>query len=707
MIFRYLTIIFQIPNSSSYEPEAIGLLAGLTTLGNNAYKATAYTDSKVLIGKLRQYRIKTTLEYTADPLISRLHQIISRYHVELQWVKGHPERRAKHKRKDWSPMDIGIYIADQMTMGAVDDLAPLRFLCDTITPTVIQFCDLLPDLVHCTRYQYRREDGVPLAEYQIRLLHQQKTAADYLRKREQTSAALRKIPWTQLSIPLAVQALESNRAISKARTAKIVFDLYDDDLHKTEEYLQHCPLCKSEKDTTEHLYACCDQNAAALVAHALVDQQKFPVPQELYECNSIGFAQAESLRQTIINTINLDAQTRIGLFNLQQQTDIISTIPDLYMREDTEKLLGVISRYIVQLLQPTVSATLGLIRLRNAKKKDLEKLQLLRDGPKTDTGKKERKYESRNPYQLLFPEESRIEPIPVSCYEVCYGCPSATVQIVARTTEEAMCTVSRHTHIPLNRIKLYRRSEEHPDTYVQIEELSLQSASVVASKDDIFSPLLFFPGGYGLHNFNRYRMIQRPFLRDTNTLYFTKFVVRLERLIETRHLVRFFSFLRRCSQHAEEVDNRYILRDVQTIQASVLHRESLSCELLHQFLIWAPEASCLHRIVQYIVASGITSGFSTDQMYGVDRNFPNLPQIARFCDNDIVVYCKHAPPLLPRRTSRQSKNRPLLRETVRNTLDHCRTFHREGRHESRISTSPSIPSPPSLKAQKKYLIVFT
>ena len=73
-----------IPNSSSYESEAIGLLAGLTILGDKAYKVTAYTDSSVLLGKLRQYRIKTTIEYTADPLISRLHQIISRYHVELQ-----------------------------------------------------------------------------------------------------------------------------------------------------------------------------------------------------------------------------------------------------------------------------------------------------------------------------------------------------------------------------------------------------------------------------------------------------------------------------------------------------------------------------------------------------------------------------------------------------------------------------------------------
>ncbi len=91
-------------------------------------------------------------------------------------------------------MDIGICIADQMTTGAVDDLAPLRFHCEHIPPTVIQIRDLLPGIVNCTRYQYRRDDGVPFAEYQMRLLHQQKTAADYLRNCKHSSSACRKIP---------------------------------------------------------------------------------------------------------------------------------------------------------------------------------------------------------------------------------------------------------------------------------------------------------------------------------------------------------------------------------------------------------------------------------------------------------------------------------------------------------------------------------
>ncbi len=67
------------------------------------------------------------------------------------------------------------------------------------------------------------------------------------------------------------------------------------------------------------------------------------------------------------------------------------------------------------------------------------------------------------------------------------------------------------------------------------------------------------------------------------------------------------------------------------------------CELLHQFIIWYLEASCLHRLVQCVIAFGITSGFSSDQMYRIHRNFSNLPQILDFCDNDIVVTTNNLP----------------------------------------------------------------
>ncbi len=64
---------------------------------------------------------------------------------------GHPERKPKLKQINWSPQDIGIYIADQMTQGEVIDPALLRLNCEHIRPTVIQFCDLVPIFLRRTK----------------------------------------------------------------------------------------------------------------------------------------------------------------------------------------------------------------------------------------------------------------------------------------------------------------------------------------------------------------------------------------------------------------------------------------------------------------------------------------------------------------------------------------------------------------------------
>jgi hypothetical protein len=100
-----------------------------------------------------------------------------------------------------------------------------------------------------------------------------------------------------------------------------------------------------------------------------------------------------------------------------------------------------------------------------------------------------------------------------------------TTQVLAKTIDEAICSVSQLTQIPVNSIAIYRRSEEHLNTYERIQELSSHGSNIVASKKNIFFPLLFFPGGYGLQNFNRYRKIRHLFPQDTNAKYFTNFVV--------------------------------------------------------------------------------------------------------------------------------------------------------------------------------------
>ena len=115
-----------------------------------------------------------------------------------------------------------------------------------------------------------------------------------------------------------------------------------------------------------------------------------------------------------------------------------------------------------------------------------------------------------NPFVLLFPDEpAYAEPTPVSSYEICYGSPSVKIHLLARTTKEAFTALSRLLQIPRDNLNdsivFYRLSEDHPDSHVLTDGLSLQYMTVIAKKDSIFSPLLFFPGGHGLQIFNRYR----------------------------------------------------------------------------------------------------------------------------------------------------------------------------------------------------------
>ena len=105
-----------------------------------------------------------------------------------------------------------------------------------------------------------------------------------------------------------------------------------------------------------------------MVQVANIQQQRIPPPPELYECDEIGAAEITHLKDTIIRVINTDARTRVGMFNQLQQDEILSTLPMINKRDDTAILLGVISRFIVQLLQPSTSATLALIDLRNKEK---------------------------------------------------------------------------------------------------------------------------------------------------------------------------------------------------------------------------------------------------------------------------------------------------------------------------------------------------
>ena len=94
--------------------------------------------------------------------------------------------------------------------------------------------------------------------------------------------------------------------------------------------------------------------------------------------------------------------------------------------------------------------------------------------------------------------------------------------------------------------------------------------------------------------------MRQPAQHDEAEDKFKNFVVRLERLIHAGHLILFRDFILRCSLHAEEADNRIILRNIQAVQTSVLHKETLTGEQLHGTLIWLPVAESLRIVVKYI-----------------------------------------------------------------------------------------------------------
>ena len=109
---------------------------------------------------------------------------------------------------------------------------------------------------------------------------------------------------------------------------------------------------------------------------------------------------------------------------------------------------------------------------------------------------------------------------------------SATKVLLARTMEEALAALSLLLQSPredLNDSILFS-SEDHPDSHILTNELSLQHTTIIARKDSIFSPLLFFPEGFGLQNFNRYRTIRRSFHPDKDDVFYINFATRLSQL---------------------------------------------------------------------------------------------------------------------------------------------------------------------------------
>jgi len=56
-----------------------------------------------------------------------------------------------------------------------------------------------------------------------------------------------------------------------------------------------------------------------MVNIAYIAQQRIPVPEELVNQTEIGVNTATRLKDVIIQNINTDSRTRVGMFNLKQQ----------------------------------------------------------------------------------------------------------------------------------------------------------------------------------------------------------------------------------------------------------------------------------------------------------------------------------------------------------------------------------------------------
>ena len=379
-------------------------------------------------------------------------------------------------------------------------------------------------------------------------------------------------------------------------------------------------------------------------------------------------------------------------------------------RDDTAILLGVISRFIVQLLQPSTSATLALIDLRNKEKKALGGV----DQPRETAKKKVRRQESHNPYTLLFPEEPEyVEPDPLLDYEICYGSPSVITHIVARSHEEALLAISRLTQIPPSQIDIYHSSNDLLDSYELVSSMSTQRVNFIVNTTSIFSPLLSFSEALGgeLKVYNRFRVICKSSHRDKMDYQLANLVVRMECLILTERMNYFHDFLQRCHTHASDADDAIILRSIHAIQSSALGSRKISCENLHAFLAWSPLVSDLRQIIKYAISFNIPSGFTRDQMSGLGLDLlpdTHLPQIIDRHGREIAIYqrndpcrprmapirkCKQAEPLMPKSTE------------VRISMKDCLSFHDDESVTIKVSTFPTSAPPPRRSDHEDLLAV--
>ena len=141
--------------------------------------------------------------------------------------------------------------------------------------------------------------------------------------------------------------------------AETLYDLYDDDLNKTEDRLSFCSLCNEQKDITAHLFSCTNPVAVQVVQEAWKELQLLPPGQALSEMNPSA---AADLKVKLAEIFKEDSFARIGLFSRGHQDQLIQMLGEDRIGK---KVVREARAEIVNRVAIMAAATIDLIYLRN------------------------------------------------------------------------------------------------------------------------------------------------------------------------------------------------------------------------------------------------------------------------------------------------------------------------------------------------------
>jgi hypothetical protein len=200
----------------------------------------------------------------------------------------------------------------------------------------------------------------------MRKLQTRTRVSTYLSQRATIST--RFIDWPKLSLEFAAKVIRKFGKPSKFTLCKLLYGKYDDSQYKDVKEL--CPMCMTGHDDREHLLRC------HLTQHLwdIADTEKpfLPTEPNLYAQMNISSDVLSTIRHTIATTIRYDMNTRIGIFNRNQQDKILQSLHGVRVNEQIGRA---VRAEIEHQLAPWIRATLAAVSLRNKAKHKKRLLQ--------------------------------------------------------------------------------------------------------------------------------------------------------------------------------------------------------------------------------------------------------------------------------------------------------------------------------------------